>query len=193
VFTPLAVGLLFSACVTAQSVPQTILDAGYVVVLKKELRLELLRQAKVIKTYEVALRPRRAQRPDRETTRRRKASTFWISEKLTDSSTGQSTSRLSTEGRFTLRKSCYVWQNLFPTHRPGGTALNASRTVLDNAIYALVLIHQGNGLAVVQKLHSESGIAVDPDAGKRLQSAAKDATKKCDERWREKCVDALAN
>jgi hypothetical protein len=35
VFTPLAVGLLLSAGMTAQSVPQTVLDADYVVVLNK--------------------------------------------------------------------------------------------------------------------------------------------------------------
>jgi len=74
-----------------------------------------------------------------------------------------------------------------------GESKDASRTVLNNAIYALVLIHHGDGLAVVQELHSESGGAVDPDASKRLQSAAKDATKWCDERWKEKCADALVN
>jgi hypothetical protein len=46
VSTPLAIGLLLSACMTAQSVPQTVLDADHVVVLKvvvrkKERRLEL--------------------------------------------------------------------------------------------------------------------------------------------------------
>ena len=54
VFTALAVGLL-SAWVTAQSVPQPILRADHVVMLKKERTLELLSQGKAIKTYKVAL------------------------------------------------------------------------------------------------------------------------------------------
>lgn len=60
VFTPLTIGLLLSACMTAQSAPQTVLDAGHVVmlkvvVLKKERRLELLGQGSVIRIYKVAL------------------------------------------------------------------------------------------------------------------------------------------
>jgi hypothetical protein len=54
VFTPRAIGLLLSACMTAQSVPQSVLGADHalmlkVVVLKKERRLELLGQGKVIR------------------------------------------------------------------------------------------------------------------------------------------------
>ena len=41
VFTPLAVGLLLSAFVTAQSVPQTVLEADRVVVLKERAEQSL--------------------------------------------------------------------------------------------------------------------------------------------------------
>jgi hypothetical protein len=102
------------------------------------------------------------------------------------------------DGPGTLYPALHELVHLGSASEPGvirfiGESKDASRTVLDNAIHALVLIHHGDGLAVVQKLHSESGIAVDPDASRRLQSAAKDATKWCDERWGEKCADALAN
>lgn len=122
-FTPLAVGLLVSACVTAQSVPQTILDAGYVVVLKKELRLELLRQAKVIKTYEVALRSRRAQdqtgRP--QDAGRRLRSGFPQSSQTVPQVNPHLVSLQ--KGVSPGGKAVMFGQNRFPTHRPGGTAL----------------------------------------------------------------------
>jgi murein L,D-transpeptidase YafK len=53
VFTAFSVCLL--AVSTAQSVPRAVLHADRVVVLKKERRLELLSQGKVIRTYKVAL------------------------------------------------------------------------------------------------------------------------------------------
>jgi hypothetical protein len=53
VFTALVVGL-FCVLMTARSTPQTVLHADHVVVLKREWRLELLRQGKMIKTYKVA-------------------------------------------------------------------------------------------------------------------------------------------
>ena len=54
VFTLLAFGLSL-ALTAAQSVPMMMLQADHVVVLKKERRLELLSQGKLIKTYKVAL------------------------------------------------------------------------------------------------------------------------------------------
>jgi hypothetical protein len=53
-FTPRAIGLLLSACMTAQFVPPPVLGADHavmlkVVVLKKGRRLELLGQDKVIR------------------------------------------------------------------------------------------------------------------------------------------------
>jgi murein L,D-transpeptidase YafK len=54
VFTALAASLLVAA-VTAQAVPQAVLHADHVVVLKKERTLELRSQGKIIKTYKVAL------------------------------------------------------------------------------------------------------------------------------------------
>jgi hypothetical protein len=53
VFTLLAFGLLL-ALTAAQSVPMMMSQADHVVVLKKERRLELLSQGKLIKTYKVA-------------------------------------------------------------------------------------------------------------------------------------------
>jgi murein L,D-transpeptidase YafK len=54
VFTLLAFGLSL-ALTAAQSVPMMMLQADHVVALKKERRLELLSQGKLIKTYKVAL------------------------------------------------------------------------------------------------------------------------------------------
>jgi murein L,D-transpeptidase YafK len=54
VFT-LPVFALLSALTAPQSVPMMMLQADHVVVLKKERRLELLSQGKLIKTYKVAL------------------------------------------------------------------------------------------------------------------------------------------
>ena len=54
VFT-LPVFALLSALTVPQSVPMMMLQADHVVVLKKERRLELLSQGKLIKTYKVAL------------------------------------------------------------------------------------------------------------------------------------------
>ena len=47
--------VLLAFSMTAQSVPQPVLRADHVVVLKKERTLELLDQGKVVKTYKVAL------------------------------------------------------------------------------------------------------------------------------------------
>jgi murein L,D-transpeptidase YafK len=46
---------LLSALTAAQSVAMMMLQAAHVVVLKKERRLELLSEGKLIKTYKVAL------------------------------------------------------------------------------------------------------------------------------------------
>jgi murein L,D-transpeptidase YafK len=54
VFT-LPVFALLSALTAPQSVPMMMLQADHVVVLKKERRLELLSQGKLIKTHKVAL------------------------------------------------------------------------------------------------------------------------------------------
>ena len=54
IFAALALGVL-SALMPAQSGPSVILRVDRVVVLKKERTLQLLRQGKVIKTYNVAL------------------------------------------------------------------------------------------------------------------------------------------
>jgi len=53
-FTALVVGLL-CASMSGQSSAPTVLRADHVVVLKKERKLELLNQGRVIKTYKVAL------------------------------------------------------------------------------------------------------------------------------------------
>lgn len=72
-----------------------------------------------------------------------------------------------------------------------GESKDANRIALNNAIYALILIHHGNALAVVQRLHSESSTSTNSDAEKSFRSAAKAASRWCDERWKDKCEDAL--
>lgn len=54
VFAALLVASL-AVLTTAQSAPPAVLHADQVLVLKKERKLELLKQGKVIKTYKVAL------------------------------------------------------------------------------------------------------------------------------------------
>lgn len=68
----------------------------------------------------------------------------------------------------------------------------AQGIALENALYTLLLIHHGNALDVIQKLHSESTSSTNAEERERLQSAAKDTMKWCDERWKDKCTDALS-
>ena len=72
-----------------------------------------------------------------------------------------------------------------------GTNKSSTRTELDNALYTLLLIHHGDALAVIQELHKESANSASMETRDRLQDAAKDGLKWCDERWRSKCEDAL--
>jgi hypothetical protein len=72
-----------------------------------------------------------------------------------------------------------------------GTNKSGTRTELDNALYTLLLIHNGSALAVIQELHKESTSSASMETRDRLQDAARDGLKWCDERWRSKCEDAL--
>ncbi len=60
-----------------------------------------------------------------------------------------------------------------------------------NALYTLLLIHHGDVLPVVQELHGSSKTSTSSEARDRLQNAAIDAAKWCDERARSECEDAL--
>jgi hypothetical protein len=60
-----------------------------------------------------------------------------------------------------------------------------------NAVYTLLLIHHGDAISVVQELHKASVSSASGEARDRLQAAARDASKWCDERARSECEDAL--
>jgi hypothetical protein len=60
-----------------------------------------------------------------------------------------------------------------------------------NAVYTLLLIHHGDAVSVVQELHKASVSSTSDEARDRLQAAAGEASKWCDERARSTCEDAL--
>lgn len=64
---------------------------------------------------------------------------------------------------------------------------DVTKTARENALYTLLLIHHGNALDVVDTLTRERRASEDAAASARLQTAAEDATKWCDERIRAKC------
>jgi len=68
---------------------------------------------------------------------------------------------------------------------------NATGAARENALYSMLLIHHGNALAVIQRLHSDSAASASAEAIDRLQAAAKAALRWCDERWQTRCEDAL--
>jgi len=68
---------------------------------------------------------------------------------------------------------------------------NARGVARENALYSILLIHHGNALAVVQRLHSDSVASASVEARDRLQTASKAAMRWCDERWQTKCEGAL--
>jgi len=68
---------------------------------------------------------------------------------------------------------------------------NNKGTELENAVYTLLLIHHGNALSVVQALHRVSASSTTVEARDRLQRAATDAVKWCDEGHKPQCEDAL--
>jgi hypothetical protein len=72
-----------------------------------------------------------------------------------------------------------------------GNSADGKGTEIDNAIYTLLLIHHGNALAVIEKLHKDSVSAASAETRDRLQRAARNALKWCDEAWQAKCEDAL--
>jgi hypothetical protein len=60
-----------------------------------------------------------------------------------------------------------------------------------NAVYTLLLIHHGDVVSVLQELHKASVSSTSDEARDRLQGAARDALKWCDERAHAQCEDAL--
>ena len=64
-------------------------------------------------------------------------------------------------------------------------------TATQNALYTLVLIHHGDGVGVIQRLHAASISSSDTATRDRLQDAARSAMKWCDKRWKSKCEEAL--
>jgi len=60
-----------------------------------------------------------------------------------------------------------------------------------NALYTLLLIHHGDAVSVVQGLHKASLSSTSEEAGDRLQGAARDALKWCDDRARAQCENVL--
>jgi hypothetical protein len=60
-----------------------------------------------------------------------------------------------------------------------------------NALYTLLLIHHGDVVAIVREIHKASVSATSEGARDRLQAAARDAVKWCDERARSDCENAL--
>jgi hypothetical protein len=61
-----------------------------------------------------------------------------------------------------------------------------------NALYALLLIHHGNAMGVIDSLMKVSKATVEAGDSGRLRAAAADvASKWCDERIRQRCEDAL--
>jgi hypothetical protein len=61
----------------------------------------------------------------------------------------------------------------------------------ENALYALLLIHHGDVVAVIGKLLNARRTSTSREAGDRLQGAARSALKWCDERSKTQCEDAL--
>jgi hypothetical protein len=60
-----------------------------------------------------------------------------------------------------------------------------------NAVYTLLLIRHGDVVSVIQELHRAGQSSADSEARDRLQLAAQDALKWCDERSQTECEDAL--
>jgi HEAT repeat protein len=78
--------------------------------------------------------------------------------------------------------------------KPAETALvhfiaenKGARNERDNALYALLLIHHGNAINVIETLMGESKSSQGTAADARLRAAAKEATKWCDDQIRTKC------
>jgi hypothetical protein len=66
-----------------------------------------------------------------------------------------------------------------------------ARVRLRNALYTLVLIHHGDTVSVIQELSRARTGSNSLSERQRLQSAAHEAVQWCDERWKDKCEDAL--
>jgi hypothetical protein len=66
---------------------------------------------------------------------------------------------------------------------------DAGRIDRENALFTLLLIHHGNAMDVVEILTKESNASGNDSARARLQAAARDAAKWCDDRIRVKCED----
>lgn len=60
-----------------------------------------------------------------------------------------------------------------------------------NALYTMLLIHHGDVVSVIKLLHKEGISSTNEEARDRLQAAARDALKWCDERSRAECEEAL--
>jgi hypothetical protein len=79
--------------------------------------------------------------------------------------------------------------------KPAETALlhfiaenkDAAKIEQGNALYALLLIHHGNAIEVIETLTTESKSSEVAAASARLRAAAKEAAKWCDDEMRMKC------
>jgi hypothetical protein len=60
-----------------------------------------------------------------------------------------------------------------------------------NAVYTLLLIRHGDVVSVIQELHKASVSSTSDEARDRLQAAAREAMKWCDDRAHAQCEDAL--
>jgi hypothetical protein len=75
----------------------------------------------------------------------------------------------------------------FLAHESGENAAERS-----NALYALLLIHHGNTMTVIENLMKASKLTRDEGESTRLRTATREAvTEWCDEREKEKCKDAI--
>jgi hypothetical protein len=72
-----------------------------------------------------------------------------------------------------------------------GQSPDATVTELSNASYVLLLIHHGNVIEVIKTLVQASSASGDNATSQRLQAAAKDAVRWCDDAGRKRCEDAL--